>query len=79
LWVFLCCLGLNGVNGQIMSVDLGHQFFKVALMRQGVPLEIVLNAHSARKTTTAVSFFLPLPAGQELLGRGYPEGRQVVD
>ncbi|CAL1135260.1 unnamed protein product [Cladocopium goreaui] len=42
---------------QIMSVDLGHEFFKVALMRQGMPLEIVLNSHSKRKTTTAVSFF----------------------
>jgi len=40
-----------------MSVDLGHEFFKVALMRQGAPLEIVLNTHSKRKTTTAVSFF----------------------
>lgn len=43
-------------KAQIMSVDLGHEFFKVALMRQGVPLEIVLNSHSKRKTTTAVSF-----------------------
>eukprot|EP00448_Togula_jolla_P023945 CAMPEP_0170592806 /NCGR_PEP_ID=MMETSP0224-20130122/13116_1 /TAXON_ID=285029 /ORGANISM="Togula jolla, Strain CCCM 725" /LENGTH=918 /DNA_ID=CAMNT_0010916727 /DNA_START=198 /DNA_END=2954 /DNA_ORIENTATION=+ len=40
-----------------MSVDLGHEFFKVALMRQGVPLEIVLNGHSKRKTPTAVSHF----------------------
>lgn len=39
-----------------MSVDLGHEFFKVALMRQGAPLEIVLNGHSKRKTSTAVSF-----------------------
>jgi len=39
-----------------MSVDLGHEFFKVAIMRQGKPLEIVLNTHSKRKTTTAVSF-----------------------
>lgn len=39
-----------------MSVDLGHEFFKVALMRQGAPLEIVLNPHSKRKTATAVSF-----------------------
>lgn len=43
-------------QAQIMSVDLGHEFFKVALMRQGVPLEIVLNGHSKRKTSTAVSF-----------------------
>ncbi|CAJ1454974.1 unnamed protein product [Effrenium voratum] len=43
-------------QAQIMSVDLGHEFFKVALMKQGAPLEIVLNAHSKRKTTTAVSY-----------------------
>lgn len=51
-------LGLvpHGAQAQIMSVDLGHEFFKVALMRQGVPLEIVLNPHSKRKTTTAVSY-----------------------
>ena len=46
----------HGAQAQIMSVDLGHEFFKVALMRQGVPLEIVLNAHSKRKTATAVSY-----------------------
>jgi len=44
-------------QAQIMSIDLGHEFFKVALMRQGVPLEIVLNGHSKRKSSTAVSFF----------------------
>ena len=27
-------------QAQIMSVDLGHEFFKVALMRQGMPLEM---------------------------------------
>eukprot|EP00929_Paragymnodinium_shiwhaense_P119025 TRINITY_DN90912_c0_g1_i1.p1 TRINITY_DN90912_c0_g1~~TRINITY_DN90912_c0_g1_i1.p1 ORF type:complete len:915 (-),score=410.13 TRINITY_DN90912_c0_g1_i1:381-3125(-) len=50
-------LALSGLGeAQIMSIDLGHEFFKVALMRQGVPLEIVLNPHSKRKTPTAVSF-----------------------
>ncbi|CAE6961102.1 hyou1, partial [Symbiodinium sp. CCMP2456] len=48
---------MTGRLAQIMSVDLGHEFFKVALMRQGVPLEIVLNSHSKRKTSTAVSYF----------------------
>jgi len=48
---------LSSCQAQIMSVDLGHEFFKVALMRQGVPLEIVLNSHSKRKTSTAVSYF----------------------
>mmetsp|Transcript_11705 Transcript_11705/g.34200 ORF Transcript_11705/g.34200 Transcript_11705/m.34200 type:complete len:915 (-) Transcript_11705:114-2858(-) len=49
------CLAVS--QAQIMSVDLGHEFFKVALMRQGKPLEIVLNAHSKRKSSTAISFF----------------------
>jgi len=56
----ICCgflALLQPCGAQIMSVDIGHEFFKVALMRQGVPLEIVLNSHSKRKTPTAVSFF----------------------
>lgn len=57
LWAVSLVSLLNVSKAQIMSVDLGHEFFKVALMRQGVPLEIVLNSHSKRKTTTAVSFF----------------------
>lgn len=44
------------VEAQILSVDFGHEFLKVALMRQNAPLEIVLNTHSKRKTTTAISF-----------------------
>jgi hypoxia up-regulated 1 len=44
-------------DAQIMSFDAGHEFFKVALMRPGAPLEIVLNGHSKRKTPTAVSYF----------------------
>merc|ERR1719456_1229737 len=45
------------VQAQIMSVDLGHEYFKVAVMRPGKALEIVLNSHSKRKTPTVVSFF----------------------
>jgi len=44
-------------EAQIMSIDLGHEFFKVALMRQGAPLEVVLNNIGGRKTPTAASFF----------------------
>lgn len=47
----------NSVEAQIMSVDLGHEFFKVALMKQGSPLEIILNIHGGRKTPTAASFY----------------------
>lgn len=44
-------------HAQMMCIDLGHEFFKVGLMRKGKDLEIVLNAHSKRKTPTAASFF----------------------
>jgi hypothetical protein len=56
-WIVFLAGAILSAQAQIMSVDLGHEFFKVALMRQGMPLEIVLNSHSKRKTTTAVSFF----------------------
>ena len=56
-WTAFLAGAILSAQAQIMSVDLGHEFFKVALMRQGMPLEIVLNSHSKRKTTTAVSFF----------------------
>mmetsp|Transcript_94714 Transcript_94714/g.149842 ORF Transcript_94714/g.149842 Transcript_94714/m.149842 type:complete len:908 (+) Transcript_94714:64-2787(+) len=45
------------VQAQIMSVDLGHEFFKVALMKQGAPLEVILNSVGGRKTPTAASFY----------------------
>lgn len=54
--LFACLALLRLGEAQILSVDLGHEFFKVALMRQGAPLEILLNIHGARKTPTATSF-----------------------
>lgn len=33
-----------------MSIDLGSQFVKIALVKPGVPMEIVLNTESRRKT-----------------------------
>jgi len=52
-----CFVFLRSGESQILSVDLGHEFFKVALLRPGMPAEILLNGHSKRKTPTAVSFF----------------------
>uniref|UniRef100_A0A8C4DU69 Hypoxia up-regulated protein 1 n=1 Tax=Dicentrarchus labrax TaxID=13489 RepID=A0A8C4DU69_DICLA len=37
-----------------MSVDLGSEWMKVAIVKPGVPMEIVLNKESRRKTPTAV-------------------------
>ncbi|XP_069750773.1 hypoxia up-regulated protein 1 isoform X2 [Narcine bancroftii] len=38
-----------------MSVDLGSEWMKIAIVKPGVPMEIVLNKESRRKTPVAVS------------------------
>ncbi|KAG9482532.1 hypoxia up-regulated protein 1 isoform X2 [Eleutherodactylus coqui] len=39
----------------VMSVDLGFEWMKVAIVKPGVPMEIVLNKESRRKTPCAVT------------------------
>ncbi|CAH8461230.1 unnamed protein product [Heterobilharzia americana] len=39
-----------------MSIDLGTEFMKVAVVLPGKPMEIALNADSKRKTSTAIGF-----------------------
>ncbi|CAE1165306.1 HYOU1 [Acanthosepion pharaonis] len=39
----------------VMSVDLGNQFMKIAIVKPGVPMEIVLNLESKRKTASLVA------------------------
>uniref|UniRef100_A0A671VEF9 Hypoxia up-regulated protein 1 n=1 Tax=Sparus aurata TaxID=8175 RepID=A0A671VEF9_SPAAU len=38
----------------VMSLDLGSEWMKMAIVKPGVPMEIVLNKESRRKTPTAV-------------------------
>lgn len=38
-----------------MSIDLGSRFIKIALVKFGVPMEIVLNQNSERKSLFAVA------------------------
>ena len=40
----------------VMSIDLGSEWMKVAIVSPGVPMEIVLNFDSGRKTPIAISF-----------------------
>jgi len=50
----LSCIGLTrGVS--VMSVDIGSEWMKVAVVSPGVPMEIALNPESKRKTSVAVS------------------------
>ena len=39
----------------VISVDLGNDFYKIGLVKPGVPMEIVLNSESKRKTPTVVT------------------------
>ncbi|CAN2387882.1 regulation of endoplasmic reticulum stress-induced neuron intrinsic apoptotic signaling pathway [Pristimantis euphronides] len=39
----------------VMSVDLGSEWMKIAIVKPGVPMEIVLNKESRRKTPCAVT------------------------
>lgn len=47
---------LQSVQGFLLGIDLGSQFFKAAVVAPGKPFEVVHNQHSKRKTPTAVSF-----------------------
>lgn len=52
---FCAVLGLtNAVT--IMSIDLGSEWMKVAVVAAGVPMEIALNKESKRKTPVSLSF-----------------------
>ncbi|XP_051895796.1 hypoxia up-regulated protein 1 [Pristis pectinata] len=59
IWVLLCFtlahLALHTDSVAVMSVDLGSEWMKIAIVKPGVPMEIVLNKESRRKTPVAVS------------------------
>ncbi|KAF9978678.1 hypothetical protein BGZ73_001033 [Actinomortierella ambigua] len=52
---FALCIGNNPVDAAVMSVDYGTEWFKVALVKPGIPFDIVLNAESKRKTQSAIT------------------------
>uniref|UniRef100_A0A669BL04 Hypoxia up-regulated protein 1 n=1 Tax=Oreochromis niloticus TaxID=8128 RepID=A0A669BL04_ORENI len=45
---------LSYLTVAVMSVDLGSEWMKIAIVKPGVPMEIVLNKESRRKTPTVV-------------------------
>jgi hypoxia up-regulated 1 len=55
----------------VLGVDLGTEYIKAALVKPGVPLEIVLTKDSKRKETSAVAF-KPAKSGPLAAGT-YPE------
>ncbi|KAG9351523.1 hypothetical protein JZ751_022774 [Albula glossodonta] len=57
VWVLFCCFTLlppQSDSVAVMSVDLGSEWMKIAIVKPGVPMEIVLNKESRRKTPVAV-------------------------
>lgn len=52
---FLIVLVKNAAGLAVMSVDFGSEFMKIAIVKPGVPMEIVINKESRRKTPTIVT------------------------
>uniref|UniRef100_A0A7N6FKD6 Hypoxia up-regulated protein 1 n=1 Tax=Anabas testudineus TaxID=64144 RepID=A0A7N6FKD6_ANATE len=53
-FIVLAMLPSHTVTVAVMSVDLGSEWMKMAIVKPGVPMEIVLNKESRRKTPAAV-------------------------
>ena len=53
---FSLTLYITITRASILGIDLGHKFFKVALVKPGTPFEIVTNVHTKRKTESLVGF-----------------------
>ncbi|XP_036381450.1 hypoxia up-regulated protein 1 [Megalops cyprinoides] len=69
LWALMCFLMLlpsHTDSVAVMSVDLGSEWMKMAIVKPGVPMEIVLNKESRRKTPVAVC----LKENERLFGDG---------
>jgi hypoxia up-regulated 1 len=56
----------------VLGIDLGTEYIKAALVKPGIPLEIVLTKDSKRKEVSAVAF-KPSKGGAKLSAGSYPE------
>ncbi|KAG0170074.1 hypothetical protein DFQ28_002523 [Apophysomyces sp. BC1034] len=45
----------NGAEAAVMSIDYGTEWFKVGLIKPGIPLDVALNKDSKRKTQAVVT------------------------
>jgi len=54
--VLVAALATSASAVSVMSVDIGSEWMKIAVVSPGVPMEIALNVESKRKTATAVAF-----------------------
>lgn len=49
------CLDTVPVDAAVISIDYGTDWFKVGLVKPGIPFDIVLNTESKRKTQSAIT------------------------
>lgn len=68
----LCMSSFTDAFTAVMSIDLGSEFMKIAIVKPGIPMEIVLNEESDRKTSTIVA----LRNGDRFFGKA-AEGQAV--
>lgn len=56
--LFLVCFPVpaSAVGSAVLGIDLGTEYLKAALVKPGIPLEIVLTKDSKRKESAAVAF-----------------------
>lgn len=53
----LSIIGLNVVKGYgVMGIDYGTDWLKISVVKNGIPLEVVLNKESKRKTDSVITF-----------------------
>lgn len=55
LLVTLVTLTFTPVSASVIGIDLGTDWFKVSIVKTGIPLDIVLNTESKRKTPAMVA------------------------
>ena len=57
IFVFISILCLTSLSlCSVIGIDLGTEFIKTAVIQPGLPLEIVINAQSKRKTENMIGF-----------------------
>ena len=62
----------SSAASSILGIDLGQEYFKAALVKPGIPLEIVLTKDSRRKESSAIAF-KPSRLAVSSDGYGYPD------
>lgn len=63
----------SSVSAAILGIDLGQEYIKAALVKPGIPLEIVLTRDSKRKETAAIAFKPNTQATADSKDFNYPD------